>query len=429
MPRRQLVLVFALAAAACGSEAAHPDDAAAPAPDLSVAADLAPPPPDLRPPPDLTPPPDLVLLPAPGCNADGGIQCDGDWAGKCTPACAAGECCSPQAGHFQCVARDAAGLCPLADLFIDASRIDNLYSVEWAYFPANDCAIVEGCVGASGWRRLLKFDTWTPNIGNADLFLGNPTSATSTYFVYSSCHMHYHFNTYADYSLTDASGASAATGHKQAFCLEDYYHYPSPLNMSGAVYDCSYQGIEMGWQDVYKRTLDCQWIDITDVLPGDYNLNISLNTAHLLAESDYSNDSAQVAVTIPVDVLGDPTVACTAGETGPRRDCGWTAEASHTCTPGDMVTVACSSQCGLGSCTGDTVMRVCDSTMPCVGHAPADIATNDDSGCNGLRCNSGSPRECCSQVKFTCPASGTYNVLWAPYDSNGTATCNVATNP
>src|SRR6185295_17993383 len=64
----------------------------------------------------------------PGCDPVSGIECDGDWTGRCTPACGAGECCSPQHGDFTCAPRDAAGNCPAADLFVDAARIDGNYT-------------------------------------------------------------------------------------------------------------------------------------------------------------------------------------------------------------------------------------------------------------------------------------------------------------
>lgn len=359
-----------------------------------------------------------------GCAPASGIECDGHWLGRCTPACAGTECCSPQSGTFECVARDAAGACPAADLWIDASRITDNYAIEWQNFPEGDCAIVEGCVVASGWRRLLRFDTWTPNTGTADMYLG-PPSASIDYFEYSSCHDHYHFNTYAEYELRSGAGDIAATGHKQAFCLLDFYRYPG-TDGSGAHYDCSDQGIQRGWQDVYGRHLDCQWVDVTDVPAGDYALRISVNTAHLLNESNYDNNVIEVPVTIPPDAAGDPLAACATATEGVDRDCGWTEGGDFTCTAGSTVRVGCSARCGLGSCTGDSMIRVCEGTEPCDSRGVID--RNDDSGCGGLTCMSGGG-ECCSQVSFTCPASGAYNVLWAPFRSAQVATCTVAVAP
>ncbi len=356
-----------------------------------------------------------------GCNPVTGIECDGDWAGRCTPACADGECCAPQMGRFRCVARDAAGACPAADLFVDRDRVVDNYNVDWRDFPADDCALVERCVDAPGVRRLLRFDTWTPNTGTADMYLGVPTM-TSPYFEYAACHMHYHFNTYAEYDLIAADGSIVARGHKQAFCLLDFYHYPGTSG-TGAVYNCGNQGIEMGWQDVYSRGLDCQWVDVTAVAPGDYMLRIRINTEHILNESNYANNEITVPVTIPPDDSDvDVTLPCTAGERGPDRSCGWTREGVHTCTAGAMVQVGCDAACGVGSCTGDTVLRICEGDRNCGGRFV--LAGNDDASCGAPACGRAGG-DCCSNVTFTCPTSGQYTVLTGAYMPGTAAMCTV----
>ena len=70
-------------------------------------------------------------------------------------------------------------------------------------------------------------------------------------------------------------------------------------------YHCMDQGISMGWTDIYEAELDCQWIDITDVEPGDYTLHIEVNYPRAkegtptLVERDYDNNVLEVGVTIP----------------------------------------------------------------------------------------------------------------------------------
>jgi hypothetical protein len=100
-------------------------------------------------------------------------------------------------------------------------------------------------------------------------------------------------------------------------------------------------------------------------------------------------------------------------------------EGTHTCTPGAMITAACSADCGLGSCDGDSVMRICNGTSLCPDSEA--LATNDDSGCGSGECGRGG--DCCSQATFTCPAGGEYTVLVAAYRASRTVMCDVAISP
>lgn len=127
--------------------------------------------------------------------------------------CGATTCCPTGS-------RCDAGACALADLAINAPRLASSARMELAQFAPNSCEIQEGCVQGSGERTLLRFDLETPNIGSGDLVLGDP-SEQQNLFEYSPCHNHFHFNSYADYSLENELGAVVAVGHKQAFCLLD----------------------------------------------------------------------------------------------------------------------------------------------------------------------------------------------------------------
>lgn len=189
--------------------------------------------------------------------------------------------------------------CPGPDLFVEDSVIAPVLT---DIMVADDsCLLVEGCVNGTGWRTIMRFDTMTPNIGSQDLALGVPANEPDV-FHYSDCHEHYHFDEYASYELSDGDGL-VATGHKQAFCLIDLV--PWAWAGEAGTYDCSNQGISRGWADIYQSDLPCQWIDVTDVAPGDYMLHVAVNRARadqalpLLNERDYANNAVDVAVSIP----------------------------------------------------------------------------------------------------------------------------------
>jgi Lysyl oxidase len=188
---------------------------------------------------------------------------------------------------------------PCPDLVIDVDDLRASVVVSSRTFTPADCAVVEGCITEPGTRRLLRFDTATANIGTADLVVGSPTA--SACFQFSQCHQHYHFRGFSLYTLLETDGTTvAAAGHKQSFCLEDVEQYAqAPAPDPAVPFTCGNQGLHVGWEDVYPSDIDCQWIDITGVPPGNYLLEVAVNTAGYLPESNYANDSATVPVTIP----------------------------------------------------------------------------------------------------------------------------------
>jgi hypothetical protein len=180
----------------------------------------------------------------------------------------------------------------LPDMVLVESLMTGTVVVQDVNFSANSCEMQEGCVGGAGARRLLRFTTVTANLGNGDLYFGPPEG--NPLFEFSACHGHYHFGGYADYELVNAGGVVIA-GHKQAFCLLDTIQVTS--GAPGPYYTCENQGISAGWADQYLRSLPCQWIDITDVPPGQYTLRVRVNPTMRFEEEDYSNNSLEIPVT------------------------------------------------------------------------------------------------------------------------------------
>lgn len=198
----------------------------------------------------------------------------------------------PFTGPLGCDAPDLAVLD--TDLHIS---VDNLF------VPPDACSVYEGCVTGTGWRRILRFDGKSANVGSRDLVLGVPANHPDL-FTFSPCHEHHHFDEFARYTLLDGDQVVAA-GHKQAFCLLDLQSWAWPeLGDADQTYTCFNQGISVGWLDIYDRNLDCQWIDVTGVPYGDYTLRIEVNlapegkTEPMLVERDYANNVVEIPVVV-----------------------------------------------------------------------------------------------------------------------------------
>ena len=223
------------------------------------------------------------------------------------------------------LARVASAQQDLPDLVVYTPTLaENAHEELKAILPA-DCTLqpADQCVDGPGTRKLLRFSVLALNRGTADLFLGTPTAGDPR-FVYSSCHKHFHFESFARYELRARGGTTVVkTGQKRSFCVEDLRTDPefpqaracaADVDCQGhghcrngvCMYDCTYQGIQPGRGDIYESNLDCQWIDTTDVPPGEYDLWVFLNTEQLLPESDYTNDAAMVPVTVG-PAAGAPT--------------------------------------------------------------------------------------------------------------------------
>ncbi|XP_063088530.1 protein-lysine 6-oxidase isoform X2 [Cavia porcellus] len=157
------------------------------------------------------------------------------------------------------------------------------------------CAAEENCLASSAYRGdvrdydyrvLLRFPQRVKNQGTSDFLPSRPRYS----WEWHSCHQHYHsMDEFSHYDLLDANTQSrVAEGHKASFCLEDTscdYGYYRRFACTAHT-----QGLSPGCYDTYAADIDCQWIDITDVQPGNYILKVSVNPSYLVPESDYNNN-------------------------------------------------------------------------------------------------------------------------------------------
>jgi hypothetical protein len=189
---------------------------------------------------------------------------------------------------------------PLPDLIIDGAYLMATIQQDVVDASNDICLFNEGCVTGDGPRRVVRFGTRSANIGAADLVVGEPV-AGNPLWEFDACHEHFHFEGYARYDLVEASSGNVLPiGNKNGFCLRDLDNWSNP---SCATYDCDYQGISAGCADVYTPDLDCQWVDITDVAPGTYQLVVTVNTERSLREQSFENNSATVSIEISADTV------------------------------------------------------------------------------------------------------------------------------
>jgi hypothetical protein len=220
------------------------------------------------------------------------------------------------------------------DLIVDQAALRQHWVVRDENLPAEFCSVQEGDI-TPGEHTLVRFTVATPNIGNADLAIGDPNEHVARgdgLFEFATCHNHYHFRHYALYELVDPHTGFVWKAAKRGFCMIDIERYKlfegavdnkRHFAACGAIGIPGNQGISQGWSDVYVWKLGGQYfvLDGGDgqpaVPPGDYLIRITVNPpfvpapgepcpnldsqgfCHQLPESDYSNNVSQVSITIP----------------------------------------------------------------------------------------------------------------------------------
>ena len=225
------------------------------------------------------------------------------------------------------------------DLIVDQKRLLQNWVVRVEKLPANFCSVQEGGI-TPGEHTLLRFTVSTPNIGTADVNLGDPNdhmAANDGLYEPSTCHRHFHFRHYALYELFDLNG-NRWRAAKRGFCMidiEKYQPYPGPSNNDRNYLSCGApaegtspaipgnQGISMGWADTYVWQLGGQYFVLdggdgqVPVPPGTYIIRITVNPpflaasgepcpftdsngfCHQLPELNYGNNVSEIQITLP----------------------------------------------------------------------------------------------------------------------------------
>ena len=224
------------------------------------------------------------------------------------------------------------------------------------------CSVEEGNI-TPGVRRLVRFTVMTPNIGNQDIYVGDPNVHVANndgLFEFAECHHHYHFRHYALYQLIDPQTGYVWRAAKRGFCMLDTDPNPAYLGgvppKEGKYRSCGgigipgNQGITAGWADTYRFTLGGQYfiLDGGDgqpvVPPGEYIIKITVNPpfvpqpgepcpyqdsygfCHQLPETNYDDNVGQTTISIPARP-GRKGAGPLAGNTEASVEC------DHGCNP------------------------------------------------------------------------------------------------
>lgn len=232
------------------------------------------------------------------------------------------------------------------DLVVDTQKMRNSWVVLNETFVEGQCSVEEGNI-PTGTHRSLRFSVLINNVGDADLYVGDPLAHMDPngdgdfadqdgLFEFASCHEHFHFRNYAKYEilprLPDGSLGTPVQARKRGFCMLDttprsnanaspkgrYYTNCGNLTIHGN------QGISTGFGDEYDRRLPGQLFLLSDpnepVPPGEYVIRITANPpfipqngevcpaldgqgfCHMFVESNYANNVGEIDVTIPAGV-------------------------------------------------------------------------------------------------------------------------------
>jgi lysyl oxidase len=148
-----------------------------------------------------------------------------------------------------------------------------------------------------------------------------PTRAY-TYYEPAMAHQHWHLMNFEHFALISKQGRTVVSDRKNGFCLGDRFpvadigrldHVPGETGADAELAErlrannCRHhepaaldvvEGISVGSGDDYKYGVDFQWLDITQVPSGTYELVNTVNADRTLAETNYGNNSSAVTLSI-----------------------------------------------------------------------------------------------------------------------------------
>ena len=224
---------------------------------------------------------------------------------------------------------------------------------DWDVCPVADAKAPNGeCVTSGEIRAVrIRFTTAMDNVGEGPLLLhgrrpnrisdemsvrqafqtsrGGPipgtyddarrATATSMYYEPTPTHLHWHLMGFARMQLRTPGGRTVVADRKNGFCLGDRYRtadaggLPDAASPEGQLAErlkksnCGrndpdatemFEGISVGSGDDYRKGVDFQWLDLTNVASGTYDLVNTVNSDRTLVESRYDNNSSSISISV-----------------------------------------------------------------------------------------------------------------------------------
>lgn len=224
---------------------------------------------------------------------------------------------------------------------------------DWDVCVVADADAPNGECGHSGEAVRLRFTTSVDNVGDGPLLIygsrpdtrtptmtarqafqsavdghlpatyaeaQNPIPATM-YYEPAPSHTHWHLLGFEHFQLRTPDGRVVVTDRKTGFCLGDRYavadrlpHRPDDLGTpEGKLAEylrqnrCGHHapealevvvGVSVGYGDDYLHTVDFQWLDLTRVPSGVYDVLNVVNGDRSLVEKSYDNNTSSMAISL-----------------------------------------------------------------------------------------------------------------------------------
>jgi len=186
------------------------------------------------------------------------------------------------------------------DLTVDPQRFVAHMEIVDRLFNESDCALQEGAVRATGYRRIVRFDTVILNSGDGDLVVGDHNDSNNPYaqsFVFAPCHGNYLIKDFFMYELLSLDRTVVLAEHKGGFDIADSFKV---YGGKSKAYGHAFQGITSGWAASYSKQFPGQWIDITGIPAGDYIVRASINISNTFDEgSNRYTNAVETMIHIP----------------------------------------------------------------------------------------------------------------------------------